>query len=119
MNVIALLKQTTIDYGAAVMMVTHDHRIIDSADRLVHMVEPTWPGSCPMWCCTMRCDLRVPAPDRSVQGLLTPQQLTDVAEHVKKRHFTAGETIVREGEPGEEGFFVISDGEVEVIRCRS
>ena len=46
---------------------------------------------------------------------LTPQQLTDVAEHVKKRHFTSGETIIREGEPGEE-FFVISDGEVDVVR---
>jgi putative ABC transport system ATP-binding protein len=34
---------------------------------------------------------------------------------MKKRHFAAGETIIREGEPGED-FFLISDGEVEVIR---
>ena len=39
MNVIGLLKPTTVEHGAAVMMVTHDHRIIDSADRLVHMVD--------------------------------------------------------------------------------
>ncbi len=39
MNVINLLKQQTVEHGAAVMMVTHDHRIIDSADRLVHMVD--------------------------------------------------------------------------------
>jgi putative ABC transport system ATP-binding protein len=47
---------------------------------------------------------------------LTPRQLTDVAEHMTKRHFAAGETIIREGERGEE-FFLISDGEVEVIRA--
>ena len=39
MNVIRLLKQTTVEDGAAVLMVTHDHRVIDSADRLVHMVD--------------------------------------------------------------------------------
>ena len=39
MNVIRLLKQTTVEDGAAVMMVTHDHRIVNSADRLVHMVD--------------------------------------------------------------------------------
>ena len=33
-----------------------------------------------------------------------------------KRHYDAGETIIREGEPGEE-FFLISDGEVDVIRA--
>src|SRR5262245_21967950 len=39
MNVSRLLKQTAVEDGAAVLMVTHDHRIIDSADRLVHMVD--------------------------------------------------------------------------------
>ena len=39
MNVIRLLKQTTVEDGAAVLMVTHDHRVISSADRLVHMVD--------------------------------------------------------------------------------
>ena len=47
---------------------------------------------------------------------LTPTQLTDVAEKMKKRQFAAGETIIREGEPGEE-FFLISDGEVDVVRA--
>jgi putative ABC transport system ATP-binding protein len=46
---------------------------------------------------------------------LTPRQLTDVAEKMSKRHYAAGETIIREGDPGEE-FFLVSDGEVEVIR---
>jgi putative ABC transport system ATP-binding protein len=113
MNVIDLLKQTTIDYGAAVMMVTHDHRIIDSADRLVHMVDGRIMSDVVLHDALRICEFLRPI---DLFKALTPQQLSDVAEHVKKRHFAAGETIVREGEPGEE-FFVISDGEVEVIRA--
>ena len=113
MNVIHLLKQTTIDYGAAVMMVTHDHRIIDSADRLVHMVDGRIVSDVVLHDALRICEFLRPI---DLFKALTPQQLTDVAEHVKKRHFAAGETIVREGELGEE-FFVISDGEVEVIRA--
>jgi putative ABC transport system ATP-binding protein len=113
MNVIHLLKQTTIDYGAAVMMVTHDHRIIDSADRLVHMVDGRIVSDVVLHDALRICEFLRPI---DLFKALTPQQLTDVAEHVKKRHFAAGETIVREGEPGEE-FFVISDGEVEVVRA--
>jgi putative ABC transport system ATP-binding protein len=113
MNVINLLKQTTIDYGAAVMMVTHDHRIIDSADRLVHMVDGRIMSDVVLHDALRICEFLRPI---DLFKALTPQQLTDVAEHVKKRHFAAGETVIREGEAGEE-FFVISDGEVEVIRA--
>jgi putative ABC transport system ATP-binding protein len=113
MNVISLLKQTTIDYGAAVMMVTHDHRIIDSADRLVHMVDGRIMSDVVLHDALRICEFLRPI---DLFKPLTPQQLTDVAEHVKKRHFASGETVIREGEPGEE-FFVISDGEVEVIRA--
>ena len=35
---------------------------------------------------------------------------------MKKRHYAVGETIIREGESGEE-FFLISDGEVDVVRA--
>jgi putative ABC transport system ATP-binding protein len=34
-----LLKETTVTDGTAVLMVTHDQRIIDAADRLVQMVD--------------------------------------------------------------------------------
>jgi putative ABC transport system ATP-binding protein len=112
-NVINLLKQTTIDYGAAVMMVTHDHRIIDSADRLVHMVDGRIMSDVVLHDALRICEFLRPI---DLFKALTPQQLTDVAEHVKKRHFASGETIIREGESGEE-FFVISDGEVDVVRA--
>ena len=38
-SVVDLLKEITVENGATVVMVTHDHRIIEKADRLVHMVD--------------------------------------------------------------------------------
>jgi putative ABC transport system ATP-binding protein len=113
MNVINLLKQQTVEHGAAVMMVTHDHRIIDSADRLVHMVDGHIMSDVVLHDALRICEFLRPI---DLFKALTPRQLTDVAEHMTKRHFAAGETIIREGDRGEE-FFLISDGEVEVIRA--
>jgi putative ABC transport system ATP-binding protein len=113
MNVIALLKQMTVEHGSAVMMVTHDHRIIDSADRLVHMVDGRIMSDVVLHDALRICEfLRAIDLFKS----LTPRQLTDVAEKVTKRHFASGDTIIREGEPGEE-FFLVSDGAVEVDRA--
>ncbi|MGC2203127.1 MAG: ATP-binding cassette domain-containing protein [Stellaceae bacterium] len=113
MNVIKLLKQQTIEHGSAVMMVTHDHRIIDSADRLVHMVDGRIMSDVVLHDALRICEFLRPI---DLFKALTPRQLTDVAENMTKRHYAAGDTIIREGEPGEE-FFLISEGEVEIIRA--
>ena len=112
-NVINLLKQTTIERGSAVMMVTHDHRIIDCADRLVHMVDGKIMSDVVLHDALRICEFLRPI---ELFKALTPRQLTDVAENMTKRHFAAGETVIRAGESGEE-FFLISEGEVEVIRA--
>jgi putative ABC transport system ATP-binding protein len=113
MNVISLLKQTTVEDGAAVMMVTHDHRIIDAADRLVHMVDGRIMSDVVLHDALRICEFLRPI---ELFKTLTPRQLTDIAEKMSKRHYDAGETILRTGDPGEE-FFLVSDGEVEVVRA--
>jgi putative ABC transport system ATP-binding protein len=112
-NVIRLLKQTTVEHGAAVMMVTHDHRIIDSADRLVHMVDGRIMSDVVLHDALRICEFLRPI---ELFKTLTPRQLTDIAEKMSKRHYAAGETIIRKGDPGDE-FFLVFDGEVEVIRA--
>jgi putative ABC transport system ATP-binding protein len=111
--VIDLLKQTTIEYAAAVIMVTHDFRVIECADRLVHMVDGRIVSDVVLHDALRICEFL-----RAVDlfRALTPTQLTEVAEKMTKRHFAPGETIIREGEPGEE-FYLISDGEVDVVRA--
>jgi putative ABC transport system ATP-binding protein len=112
-TVIELLKSMTIEHDSAVLMVTHDYRIIESADRLVHMVDGRIVSDVVLHDALRICEFL-----RAVDlfRALTPTQLTDVAEKMKKRKYEAGETIIREGESGEE-FFLISDGEVDVIRA--
>ena len=113
MNVIRLLKQTTVEDGAAVLMVTHDHRVIDFADRLVHMVDGRIMSDVVLHDALRICEFLRPI---DLFKTLTPRQLTDVAEKMSKRHYAAGETIIRKGDPGEE-FFLVSDGEVEISRA--
>ena len=112
-KVIDLLKATTVDHDAAVIMVTHDFRVIECADRLVHMVDGRIASDVVLHDALRICEFL-----RAVDFFraLTPAQLTNVAEKMSKRHFSPGETIIREGEPGEE-FFLISDGEVDVVRA--
>jgi putative ABC transport system ATP-binding protein len=111
--VIDLLKQSTVEYDAAVIMVTHDFRVIECADRLVHMVDGRIVSDVVLHDALRICEFL-----RAVDlfQALTPTQLTAVAEKITKRHFAPGETIIREGEPGEE-FFLISNGEVDVVRA--
>ena len=112
-KVLDLLKASTVENDAAVIMVTHDYRIIESADRLVHMVDGHIVSDVVLHDALRICEfLRAVDLFRS----LTPTQLTNVAEKMTKRHYAVGDTVVREGEPGEE-FFLISDGEVDVVRA--
>src|SRR3974377_1754362 len=113
MNVINLLKHDTVEHGSAVMMVTHDHRIIDAADRLVHMVDGRIMSDVVLHDALRICEFLRPI---ELFKTLTRPPLTDVAEKMSKRASAAGETIIRKGDPGNE-FFLVSDGEVEVVRA--
>jgi putative ABC transport system ATP-binding protein len=112
MNVLGLLKQMTAECGTAVLMVTHDHRIMDLADRLIHMVDGH-----------IASDVMLDNAGRIREFLktvepfsaLNPADLSEIAEVATLRHFEPGEVIIREGEVGEE-MFLIAEGEVEVLR---
>jgi putative ABC transport system ATP-binding protein len=111
-NVLGLLKQMTLENGTAVLMVTHDHRIIDLADRLIHMVDGH-----------IASDVMLDNAGRVREFLktvepfsaLNPADLMGLAEGAALRHFEAGEVIIREGDKGDE-MFLISEGTVEVLR---
>jgi putative ABC transport system ATP-binding protein len=111
-SVVDLLKETTVENGATVVMVTHDHRIIEKADRLVHMVDGRIASDVVLHDAMRICEFL-----KTVDAFqdLTPIELTNVAEKMTKRQFVAGDVIIRQGEEGEE-FFLISDGTVEVMR---
>jgi putative ABC transport system ATP-binding protein len=111
-SVVDLLKETTVENGASVIMVTHDHRIIEKADRLVHMVDGRIASDVVLHDALRICEFL-----KTVDAFqdLTPIELTNVAEKMTKRRFVKGDVIIRQGDIGEE-FFLISDGTVEVMR---
>jgi putative ABC transport system ATP-binding protein len=111
-KVVDLLKDSTIQQGATVVLVTHDHRIIEKADRLVHMVDGRIASDV-----VLHDAMRIVEFLKTVDVFshLTAIELTHVAEKVTKRQFVAGDVVIRQGEPGEE-FFLISDGTVDIMR---
>jgi len=111
-KVVDLLKETTVEHGATVVMVTHDHRIIEKADRLVHMVDGRIASDIVLHDAVRICEFLKTV---DIFKNLTPIELTNVAEKITKRQFVAGDVVFRQGEAGEE-FYLISDGTVEVMR---
>jgi putative ABC transport system ATP-binding protein len=93
-------------------MVTHDHRIIEKADRLVHMVDGRTASDVVLQDALRICEFL-----KTVDAFqdLTPTELTNVAEKMTKCRYVKGDVIIRQGDVGEE-FFLISEGTVEVVR---
>jgi len=110
--VVNLLKELTTQEGCTVMMVTHDNRILELADRIVNMVDGTIKSDVVLRDAVMICGFL-----RSVDlfGHLTPTEITNVAEKMKRRRYRKDEVIIREGDSGEE-FFLIGQGSVEVLK---
>jgi len=111
-KVVDLLKESTTEQGSSVVLVTHDHRIIEKADRLVHMVDGRIASDI-----VLHDALRIVEFLKTVDifSHLTAIELTNVAEKMTKRQFVTGDVVIRQGESGEE-FYLISDGTVDVMR---
>ena len=108
--VVNLLKELTQQEGCAVMMVTHDNRILELADRIVNMVDGSIKSDVVLNDAVMICEFL-----RTVELFknLTPHEITNIAEKMKRRRYKQDEIIIREGDAGEE-FFLIGKGQVDV-----
>jgi len=112
LKVLALLKQTAAADGTAILMVTHDHRLIERADRLIRLVDGRILSDIVLHDVAEVCAvLRRTA----LFETLTESQLTEIAEKLARRRLAAGETVIRAGESGDE-LFLIASGSVRVVR---
>jgi putative ABC transport system ATP-binding protein len=113
-DVVELFREMSDTDGCTFVIVTHDNRILDVADRIINMVGGK---------ITSDADLRqtesicVFLRQSDLFKDLTPRTLTDLATQAVEREYQAGETIVAEGDAGDE-FFMIADGRVEVQRTK-
>jgi putative ABC transport system ATP-binding protein len=109
-NVVELLKELATEDGATIMMVTHDNRILEYADRIVNMVDGNIVSDVILRDAVEICEFLKTI---EVFQHLTPTEITNVAERMRRRHYKPGDTIIRQGDVGEE-FFLVSSGHVDV-----
>jgi putative ABC transport system ATP-binding protein len=113
-HVIALFKEMA-ENGSTILMVTHDQRISERADRVVQMEDGRIVGDeIPRQVGRIRDFLRTVEPFRS----LSPGDLGDVAARMAERHYRRGETVIRQGDPAD-ALYLISSGAAEVVRGRT
>ncbi len=111
-QVVDLLKDLAENKGCTIMIVTHDNRILDVADRIVTMVDGY-----------VASDVDVNESLTVVQFLkkcsvfetFSPTLLADVANKMQRETHPVGQTIIKQGDEGDK-FYIIRRGKVEVIK---
>jgi putative ABC transport system ATP-binding protein len=110
--VVNLLRALAHEQRTTSLIVTHDNRILDVADRIVSMVDGRIKKNVLVKEAAKVCEFLSACPAFSA---LTPQNLTDVAEKMTRVRYPAGAVILRQGDPGDT-FYLIRQGSVEVVQ---
>jgi len=109
-EVVSILRSLADEEQATILIVTHDTRILDIADRIVNLIDGQ-----------ITSDVAVKQTMQIVEFLqkssIFAQQpvgmLAEFAALVKREAFEAGDAIIRQGEVGDK-FYVIESGTVDV-----
>ncbi len=110
-DVVTLLQTMAREQRTTSLIVTHDNRILDVADRIVNMVGGRIKSNVRVKEAAAVCEF---LSQSSVFRDLTPTQLADVAERMRRKKYAAGAAIVRQGEVGDK-FYLIRRGSVVVV----
>jgi putative ABC transport system ATP-binding protein len=110
-NVVKLLRTLADERGTAVMIVTHDNRILNVADRIVNMVDGHIVSNIQVQQTMVICAALAKCP---LFKNMSPSDLTDVAQRVQEMEFPDGATIIKQGDIGDR-FYVIDKGHADVI----
>jgi putative ABC transport system ATP-binding protein len=110
-DVVALFQRLASEEGTAVLIVTHDNRILDVADRILNMVDGRIVSDVAVEESIRICQFLSRCP---VFSELTPAALSDVGESMTTEQYPSSSIIIRQGDPGDK-FYLVKEGEVEVI----
>jgi putative ABC transport system ATP-binding protein len=109
-EVVTIFKELAEREGCTIIIVTHDNRILDVADRIVNMVDGRIKSNVLVQKTAILCQILQQYP---LFKELTPSVLAGVADRMSLKRFSDGTDIVRQGEIGTD-FYVIAQGMVEV-----
>ena len=110
LEVIALLQEHIAGSGCSCVMVTHDARILDRADRIVSLVDGRIKSDVMVREQIVICEML--SKMHFFSGL-DAAELSQVAQRMQVRSFAEGDVLVRQGEIGEL-FFLLRSGDVDV-----
>jgi putative ABC transport system ATP-binding protein len=111
-EVVKLLRELATEQRMSIILVTHDNRILDVADRIVNMVDGH-----------IKSDVLIHEASKIVEFLKKVEQfsqlsvstLASIADKMWTEQHPAGDIVIRQGDVGRH-FYVIREGEVEILR---
>jgi putative ABC transport system ATP-binding protein len=110
-DVVNLLKRLAQEEGCTSLIVTHDNRILDVADRIVSMANGCIKSNVLVQEEIEICEFLKQC---EVFSHLTTSALTNIAEEMEQEGHPAGAAIIRQGDEGDK-FYLIKRGVVDVI----
>ena len=105
-QVVDLLRSLADQRGLTIMIVTHDNRILDVADRIVNMVDGRVTSDAAVRETVQVCEFLVKS---QVFRGQSPQMLAEFAQKMRAEQYAAGSTLVQQGGPPGR-FYVIRSG---------
>jgi putative ABC transport system ATP-binding protein len=109
-EVVTIFQEMARNQGCTIVIVTHDNRILDVADRIVSMVDGYIRSDVLVKRNATMCRI---LNEFAIFRSLTPPAISEVADKMDLRKYSAGEEIIRQGDTGQD-FFVIGKGEVDI-----
>lgn len=115
-EVVTLFRELTQDQEdpCTIIMVTHDNRILDVADRIVNMVDGEILSDVSVEEAEARCQFLRNLKHISSFADLTPSTLLRVADKMRVEEAQPGDVVIRQGDPGDL-FYIIRSGRVDVV----
>jgi putative ABC transport system ATP-binding protein len=110
-HVVNLLKKLAQEELCTILIVTHDNRILDVADRIVSMADGRIKSNVLVQEAIEICEFLKQC---EVFSHLTTSALTNIAEEMEQESHPAGTVLIRQGAKGDK-FYLIKRGTVDVI----
>ncbi len=109
--VVNLLQEHAREADATIILVTHDNRILDAADRIVTLIDGRIASRVEVGESILICEFLKKC---AVFAHQSPSELTEVAQKMAYEKHPPGDVIFHQGDEGDK-FYLIREGQVEVV----